>query len=175
MLAGCSGPSDDAAAPAADSQAQSTTSADQSEGKNGNAGKLGERFEMSKMPDNDIFVTVQDIKLGGECANGGANPGEEVDDLEGKQYLQLWAEIDVERLDNPGPFPYGSLLFPDYVDAEGFTSTSEPAFDCQEVDGHEPWGDPVYPGNKSRMYGAFIVPEGITEVHVEGRSFKVEG
>ncbi|WP_454978968.1 hypothetical protein [Corynebacterium propinquum] len=149
-------------------------------GTNGNvpkdkAGKLNEPMEISSLPDNDVFLTVSDITVGEDCAHGVWDEEFRLDELgDGKQYVQVFAEVDVQRLDNP----QSSIVYlssPKVVDKEGYTLEPEISVDCKSYDdGTDSWFDPTEPGDKTRRYGAFIVPQGISEIRIEGKTFNVQ-
>ncbi|AKK10849.1 hypothetical protein [Corynebacterium uterequi] len=162
--------------PGAGSQGSAVSSAESAPAKSDSAAaapgtNYSDRIEISSLPENDIFITVQNLQLGGECAAGEYTPGEKLDDLTGAQYVQLWVEQEAERIDNPDSAPFATLYGPDYVDAQGQVLPAVAALDCREVDGYESWGKPVDPGTKAQHYGAFIIPEGATEIQIEGHSF----
>lgn len=137
--------------------------------------ELEKPFEISKLPDNDVFLTIKEITLGEECRFGMYVPGSPLDDLgEDQQYLQILGEVDVQKLDNPQSQGMVFLNVPKAVDADKFAKEADFATDCQPGEGYEDWMTPTDAGDKSRRYGAFIVPKGVTEVRVEGKVYKVE-
>lgn len=132
-------------------------------------------FEISTLAGNDVFLTINDITLGEDCRFGSFVPGYRNDQLgDDMQYLQVLAEVGVAKLENP--LSNGMVYLNDIkaVDSEGFTQTAALGIDCQPGEGYESWSLPTEPGDKSRRYGAFIVPKGITEVRIEGKTFPVD-
>lgn len=149
-----------------------TTEAGSSEG---DQVQFNEPFEISQMDDNDVFMSISEITVGEDCRFGTYVPDYRSDQLgEDLQYLQVFAEVDVQKLDNPQSGGVVYLESPKTVDSEGFAKEADPAFDCQAADGYEDWFVPTDPGDKSRRYGAFIVPRGITEVRIENRVYQVQ-
>ncbi len=137
--------------------------------------QLNEPFEISQLVDNDVFLNVTDITLGEECRFGAYIPEYRNDDLgSDKQYLQIFAEVDVQKLNNPQSSGVVYLNGPKTVDTDGFTKEADMSADCQAGESYENWFIPTESGDKSRRYGAFIVPKGITEVRVENRVYPVQ-
>ena len=166
------------------SSEQSTTSsqkddaAEKSSEKDGQGNdqlQLAEPFEISTLEDNDVYLTVKDISLGKECRFGVYAPDFTQDDLgEGKQYLQVLAEVNVEKLDNSMSQGFVYLDDPKFVDNEGFTADAPRALDCQEGEGYEDWLMPTAAADKSRRYGAFVIPKDVEEIRIHGKVFKVD-
>lgn len=140
----------------------------------GGAVELNKPFEISKLDDNDVFLTIKEITLGEDCTFGVYAPEYRNDELEGQQYLQILAEVDVQKLDNPQS---GGLVYLNdvkAVDGDGYAKVADSAQDCKAGEDYESWFTPTDPGDKSRRYGAFLVPKDVTEVRVEGRVYAVK-
>ena len=46
--------------------------------------------------------------------------------------------------------------------------------DCRNADdGHQAWSSTIDQGEKKRLYGSFVVPEGIQQVRIHGITFDV--
>ena len=136
---------------------------------------LNEPFEISSLEDNDVFMSITEISLGEECKFGKYSPESNSDNVgEGDKYLQILAEVDVQKLDNPLSGGMAFLEDPDFVDSEGFTATAPAAYDCQSGEGYENWLKPTNPGDKSRRYGAFTIPSDTTEIRIEGKTYTVQ-
>lgn len=154
--------------------AESTATQEQSGEGDGSPG-LNEPFEISTLDDNDVFLKITDITLGEDCKFGAYVPEMRNDELgEEKQYLQIFAEVDVQKLDNPMSQGMGFLDDPQIVDGEGFSENADLAMDCQSGEGYEDWLVPTSVGDKSRRYGAYVVPKSITEVRVHDKTFAVK-
>ena len=137
--------------------------------------ELNEPFEISTLDDNDVYLNISEITIGKECKFGVYTPEYLSDDLgDENQYLQILAEVDVQKLDNPRSGGMVFLSDPKFVDSEGFTATASLAYDCQPGEGYENWSTPTEPGDKSRRYGAFIIPSGTTEIRLEGKTYAVK-
>lgn len=141
----------------------------------GAAGELNKPLRISTLSDNDVFMTIKEISLGKECRFGVDDPEYSFDQMnDDQQYLQILAEIDVQKLDNPVSGGSVYLDNPKAVDGDGFAKEAELGFDCEQSEGYEDWGEGTEVGDKSRRYGAFIVPKGVTEVRIQGKKFAVE-
>ncbi|MEK0146441.1 hypothetical protein [Corynebacterium yonathiae] len=174
LVAACS--DSEESEPATITATDSENSADSNESNSSDkAGRLNEPMEISSLPDNDVFLTVNEITVGQDCVNGPWAEESRIDELgEDKQYLQIAADVDVQRLDNP----QSSVVYlrgPQIVDKDGYTSEPAVGVDCKTADGaNDSWFEPTNPGDKSRRYGAFIVPKGIKEVRIEGKTFNIQ-
>lgn len=82
-----------------------------------NDGKLQEALSLSDKPENEFYLTINEMTLGKECKYGAL-----LDDLQpGFQYLQLTADFDVQKLGSP-TYDLGEMLAtPRTIDSEGFT------------------------------------------------------
>lgn len=138
-------------------------------------GSLNEPFEISTLDDNDVYLKISEISIGEECKFGVYTP-EYLSDKIGaeNQYLQILAEVDVQKLNNPQSMGYVYLDSPKIVDSDGFTKTADYALDCQDGDNYEDWMVPTEKGDKSRRYGAYVVPKGTTEVRIHGKTYAVK-
>lgn len=138
-------------------------------------GSLNEPFEISSLDDNDVYLNISEISIGEECKFGVYTPEYLSDNIgEENQYLQILAEVDVQKLDNPQSMGYVYLDSPKTVDSDGFTKTADYALDCQSGDNYEDWMVPTEKGDKSRRYGAYVVPKGTTEVRIHGKAYAVK-
>lgn len=157
---------------------QESNAAEKSSKKDGQSSDqlhLAEPFEISTLEDNDVYLAVKDISFGEECRFGVYAPDLRQDDLgEDKQYLQVLAEVNVEKLDSPMSQGFVYLDDPKFVDSEGFTAEAPRALDCQEGEGYEDWLMPTAAGDKSRRYGAFVIPKDVEEIRIHGKVFKVD-
>lgn len=61
--------------------------------------KLGERFKISNLPGNEVFLTLTDIHVGNTCRHGTLDEGEGL--APGRQILEIAGIVEVEKLDNP--------------------------------------------------------------------------
>lgn len=155
--------------------AESTSENQESSEDEDKAGELNKPLRISTLSDNDVFMTIKEISLGKECRFGADNPEYSFDKLnEDQQYLQILAEIDVQKLDNPASGNEVYLDYPKAVDGDGFAKEAELGIDCHEGEGYESWSTSTELGDKSRRYGAFIVPKGVTEVRIQGKKFAVK-
>ena len=138
-------------------------------------GSLNEPFEISTLDDNDVYLKISEISIGEECKFGVYTP-EYLSDKIGaeNQYLQILAEVDVQKLNNPQSMGYVYLDDPKIVDSEGFTKSAESSWDCQNGDNYEDWLMPTEKGDKTRRYGAWIIPSGTTEVRLYDKTYTVQ-
>lgn len=111
-------------------------------------------------------LTVTEASVGQGCMYGQESW---VDTLgteepgEGMAYLQLTADLEVIPEEDSGSM---SLWTPSYVDSEGYTQSPEYAMDCADG-GNEDWISSVNSGQKSRLYGVWIVPANAEAVLIE--------
>lgn len=155
--------------------AESTPENEESTEDEGKAGELNKPLRISTLSDNDVFMTIKEISLGKECRFGADDPEYSFDKLnDDQQYLQILAEVEVQKLDNPDSSNQVYLDGPKAVDGDGFAKEAELGVDCHEGEDYENWYTPTEVGDKSRRYGAFIVPKGVTEVRIQGKKFAVE-
>ena len=136
----------------------------------------GDTVNIATQPGNEVTMTITDTQLGGECRYGTNDYGGEYDPEfgklpEGKQLLQLWADVDVFTLADR---EWIMLNDPDVIDADGYTQMVEMDIDCRDADdGHQAWSSTIDQGDKKRLYGSFVVPEGIQQVRIHGITFDV--
>jgi len=136
---------------------------------------LNEPFEISSLEDNDVYLNISEISISTECKYGKFSPESNNDSIgEENQYLQILAEVDVQKLDNPQSMGYVYLDDPKIVDSEGFTKSAESSWDCQNGDNYEDWLMPTEKGDKTRRYGAWIIPSGTTEVRLYDKTYTVQ-
>lgn len=181
LLSGCSTETAKTSQSATEAAANDTvtaaaTSETESESNNNEAkgGRLNEPYEISTLENNDVFLTVTNIQVGGDCAFGSYDAGEHANTTNGNTLLQMWVELDVQQLDNPMSGPGVMLENPSSVDADGFTQNADYAFGCNApTDGTDDWYTVREPGEKGRMYGAFAIPENVTQIKLEGATFDV--
>ncbi|MEX3507402.1 hypothetical protein VVR85_08890 [Corynebacterium sp. LK2590] len=136
--------------------------------------EFGTPFETSSLPDNEAYLTITDATVGEECHYGTYGVPEQDDLASGKQYLQVWGEFDVQKLDNPMSANGAMLEGPEIIDDEGFTQEADFAVDCQmATDGAEDWFVIRHGGEKSRIYRAFVIPNNAKQVKLYGRTMDV--
>ena len=142
--------------------------------------KVGEEIQLApEGAESDILLTVTDIKLGGECEYGTNDYGGEDDPdfgkvTEGKQLLQVWADVDAKNILTEVGNDWLMLQDPNIVDGDGYTQMPEMDVDCAQADdGHQMWSDTFDSGEKKKLYGSFIVPEDVKQVEIEGYRFDV--
>lgn len=137
--------------------------------------QLDEPFELSTVTGDKAIVTIKELTLGEECRFGSYATGIQIDELaEGEQYLQILAEVEAQASESPQSIGSVILTAPKTVDAEQFTKDAEFAIDCRPDEGYEHWGLPTKAGDKTRRYGAFVVPEGTKEIRIEGNTCTVQ-
>lgn len=124
-------------------------------------------------------VTITDIAVGEECRYGVSDYGEGYNQsTEGKEILQLWGELSVTKgsVGSEGQETSVSVDEPTGVlDAEGFIQTPS-SYQCRDAnDGHEYWMKPIDAGQKTRIYGDYLIPAGATAVVVEGHTLALPG
>lgn len=116
-------------------------------------------------------LEVQEILVGGDCKVSdelfGAAPVPE-----GKVLVQISGiqEMTTEPK-NAVEDPTMMLLYPDVWDAEEFKNTAESLTWCTNPDGYELWGTPSGMGEKMRVYGTFLIPEGAKVLGVDKSRF----
>lgn len=175
VLTGCAGQDEDIDATITPQAPPTTTSEEETSTPTSIA--LNEPVNIATLPQSEVLFTVTDAQLGGECRYGTNDYGGESDPgfgkiPEGKQALQLWAEVDVQALQDRD---WMMLRDPEIVDPEGFVQHPEMDVDCRTSDeGHVIWSDTVNEGDKKRMYGSWVVPENIDKVRIHGLVFEVE-
>lgn len=158
---------------------ETVTSAGSGSGESGSKGKgnsveLNKPFKISTLKDNEVFLNIKELTVGQDCKFGTTFSEYRNDNLGSDfQYLQILAEVDVQKLDNPLSHGLVFLHDPKFVDGEGFTKEADSAVDCKSDNSYDPWISPTEVGNKTRRYGAFIVPKGVKEVQVENKKFAV--
>lgn len=152
-----------------------TTASEEKSGEEGSSLELNEPFEISTLDNNDVFLKINEITLGEDCKFGAYVPDLRNDVLGGEnQYLQILAEVDVQKLSNPMSKGIVYLDNPKIVDDEGFVKNADLAKDCQSGGEYENWMVPTSAGDKSRRYAAYVVPKDVTEVRVHGKVFAVK-
>ena len=140
------------------------------------AATTGDTVNIATQPGNEVTMTITDTQLGGECRYGTNDYGGEYDPdfgklPEGKQLLQLWADVDVLTLSDR---EWIMLNDPDVIDADGYTQMVEMDIDCRNADdGHQAWSSTIDQGDKKRLYGSFVVPEGIQKIRLHNITFDV--
>ncbi|STC97781.1 hypothetical protein [Corynebacterium renale] len=143
-----------------------------------NEGVLGKPLQIAHNPGNDVQMTIEDIKLGGECTYGNLGWNEDPAANQppaGKQLLQLWANVDVVQVQTTVGNSWISLDDPSIVDKDGYTQSVEMDMNCRDsAEGHQIWHSPIDSGDKMRLYGSFIVPDDIQELRIMGIKFPVE-
>lgn len=122
-------------------------------------------------------VTLTDMTVAEECRYGVADYGEGYNQaIDGKEILQLWGEFSLAkgRVGQNGEELNVSLDDPTAaIDAEGFKQTPT-RYQCQSADdGHESWSTVLTAGQKARIYGDFLIPEGATVIVIEGREIEL--
>ncbi|AJE67484.1 hypothetical protein SB89_07990 [Corynebacterium glutamicum] len=114
-------------------------------------------------------ITIAKITIGENCETGIIDFGEESNaDTTGKQVMQVWGELEVikGREGQNGESLKVSVDDPKVIDGEGFTQNTE-RYHCQQIDNYESWVYPVRAGQKARIYGDFLIPEGAKTLLVE--------
>lgn len=117
--------------------------------------------------------TVDEITLGGECKI--------VDDFlgapeipEGQQLLQITG---VQTMTSDAKDPATGepkrmmVTWPNVWDADNFRDTAGSLVGCVEPDGYESYGSVSSKGEKLRIYGTFLVPEGAKVLGIENSRF----
>lgn len=117
--------------------------------------------------------TVDEITLGGECKI--------VDDFlgapeipEGQQLLQITG---VQTMTSDAKDPATGepkrmmVTWPNVWDADNFRDTAGSLVGCVEPDGYAMYGDTSVKGEKLRIYGTFLVPEGANVLGIENSRF----
>lgn len=142
-------------------------------------GTIGQPFNISVLPGNEVNLTIKEITIGESCRYG-TNDYSFNDDPtfgktpEGKALMQIWADVDVVNVTTSVGNNWIMIKDPVIIDSEGFTQLPEMDIDCKTADdGHELWSSTVDSGTKMRIYGSFIVPEDVSAVNVEGIPFDV--
>lgn len=172
FLSGCASASNDAVGNDTITAVQDSPTTNASDGE---VGRLNQPYEISTLADNDVYLTITDLRVGGECEYGSLDAGE-YDNISGENtLLQVWAELDVQKLDNPQSGGEVMLMNPTIVDGNGFTQDAEFAMSCQgpTEPGIDDWYISRGPGEKSRLYGMFAVPADLKQVKIEGATFDV--
>lgn len=96
-----------------------------------------------------------------ECKQGYDDYGFGVPELEeGQTYLQIEGEFELRTGENG----WTMLEDPSIIDGEGFTQLPSSAVYCREEADYEMWSTTLDVGQKSRNYGAWIVPEDATHM-----------
>lgn len=183
FLAGCSDTTETTSAPQEETTTEATTetTAEAAEEEDGPAlAKIGEPISFTCYWDDcQAEVTITDIAVGEECRYGFSDNGEGYNqNTEDKEILQLWGELSVTkgRVGSEGEQLNVSVEDPtDVLDAEGFIQTPS-RYQCRDAnDGHEHWMKPIDAGQKTRIYGDFLIPAGATAVVVEGHTIALPG
>lgn len=160
--------------PTTEAEAAETSSAAPTDGLDYDR-EIGDELQLASNPTNDVVLKVTDITLGEECRYGTYDYGDEPYDLDGKQYLQVTAEVDAKHVVTDAGGDWIALNDPDILDKDGFTQTTGPAMDCQNADdGHEMWSTTIHSGEKKRIYGAFEVPQAVEKISIENYTFDVK-
>lgn len=135
---------------------------------------LGEPFEISALEDNDVFLTINDITVGEECRFGMHTPDDPTDHMGAESvYLQVLADVEVKKLDNPLSQGYVYLNDPKILDSDGYTREADLGFDCQSGENYEDWLMPTAQGEKTRRYGTFIIPRDTKEIRIYDKTFEI--
>lgn len=137
--------------------------------------KLGERFKISNLPGNEVFLTLTDIHVGNTCRHGTLDEGEGL--APGRQILEIAGIVEVEKLDNPNNAGHPVMLNTPYILTEdGFTEEADAfdAIDCQTPkDGSQSWWSQVLVGEKHKVYGKFAIPSNAKEIKIENVKFEI--
>ncbi|MCX7491514.1 hypothetical protein OS127_03090 [Corynebacterium sp. P6129] len=139
--------------------------------------KVGETFKYTCHPQVpcDVDFTVTELTLGEACKYGTNDYGGSSDSTFGKlkpgeQYLQMSGEFIVNSAANG----WTMAQEPFVIDADGYTTNASKSIDCRS--GSAPlsdWATPVHVEEKAKLYGAWIVPEGITAVTIGNKKIDV--
>lgn len=176
MLTACGDDNGDTNTEQATQQEQTTTQApdEGASDENPAATELGQTVNLSQLPGNETNFTLTDMSVGEECRYGTNDYGGEEDPEfgkvpEGKQLLQLWADVDVVHVETSVGNDWIMVEDPIVQDADGYTQTPDMDVDCRPADdGHELWSSTIDSGQKMRIYGSFIIPEGATKIGING-------
>lgn len=116
-------------------------------------------------------LEVQEILVGGDCKVSDElfGPAPVPD---GKLLVQI-SGVQERTREPKGSNDDGSmmLLYPDVWDAENFKNTAESLTWCTNPDGYELWGTPSNQGEKMRVYGTFLIPEGTKVLGIDNSRF----
>ncbi|MER0074544.1 hypothetical protein [Corynebacterium sp. KPL3739] len=173
-LTACSNDSEPETTPSTEANDVATTSATDANGLDDDR-EIGEELQLASNPTNDVTLKVTEMTLGEECKYGTNDYDEEPYDLDGKQYLQISAEVNAKNVVTNAGGDWIMLNPPQIMDHDGFTQSTSVGFDCQNAnDGHELWDTAIHNGEKKRIYGAFEVPQGVEKVSIENYTFDVK-
>lgn len=165
-LAGCSASEDASEAP---TSAETTASESEAE-----FAQVGDTIEAGCLHGDCLGeFTVDEITLGEECKI--------VDDFlgapeipEGQQLLQITG---VQTMTSDAKDPATGepkrmmVTWPNVWDADNFRDTAGSLVGCVEPDGYESYGSVSSKGEKLRIYGTFLVPEGAKVLEIEDSLF----
>ena len=166
-LVGC-GSSDDVSTEASSSEGTTASEAEQE------FATVGDTIEMDCMNGECLGeFTVEEITLGEEC--------KVVDEFlgapeipEGKQLLQI-SGVQTMTSDAKDPATGEPLrmmaTWPNVWDADDFKNSADPLVGCVDPDGYEMYGTTSGKGEKMRVYGTFLVPEGSTVLGLDKTRF----
>lgn len=111
----------------------------------------------------DGEVKVTELSVGGECRYGFDDYGDpNYGVLEEEQtVLQAWGEFSLATAANG----WTMLDDPQVVDEEGFTQNASWSSYCEDAPtDYEDWSQTVDTGQKIRVYGSWVIPEGASEM-----------
>lgn len=103
--------------------------------------------------------TIDSIKFSDQCQGPVDSYGSGTEIPEGKTYLQITGQFEVNSTSDM----WKMLDDPQIINGEDFTESPDMSINCHEPDGYELWSTPVDPGQKSKMFGIWIVPEDAKE------------
>lgn len=116
-------------------------------------------------------LEVQEILVGGNCKVSdelfGGAPVPEGKVLVQISGIQEMTKEPKQNVDDPTMM----LLYPDVWDADNFKNMAESLTWCTNPDGHELWGTPSGMGEKMRVYGTFLIPEGSKVLGIDKSRF----
>ena len=173
-LTACSNDPEPETIPSTDADNADTTSAANANVPDDNR-EIGEELQLASNPTNDVTLKVTEMTLGEECQYGTNDYDEEPYDLDGKQYLQISAEVNAKNVLTDAGGDWIMLNPPQIMGQDGFTQSTSVGFDCQNAnDGHELWDTAIHSGEKKRIYGAFEVPQDVEKVKIENYTFDLK-
>lgn len=112
-----------------------------------------------------------------KCSYGSPYKASESDIAGGMyDYLQLWGTFEVEKISGPSMGDSAILMNPEVRLETGQYMVAADTLDCElgTSKGYDSWYRDLKQGEKTKVYGAFIVPKGYDTFRVQGRRLTVE-